>query len=226
MIHKETLLKAFHKYFMKYVTLTKGTLTTIDNSDTISFLCLFMSKDKKDLMGIYRYINYVCASLEEEDIYHELVIIFIELLNKFKFFPEVSFSFYITKYMRWAIKAWVMKIAQNPLTKTRALLSQPQEIQQGLEQIPGDTESTKLLFTIDLELPELNLGWVIDPSSRLFGKLTQYERFLLYLNFKEGLGVRQISERLGRAKDTIHTQISRALVKLKEEYRKGEKYGI
>jgi DNA-directed RNA polymerase specialized sigma24 family protein len=53
--------------------------------------------------------------------------------------------------------------------------------------------------------------------------LSRYERFLLYLNFKEGLGIRQISEKLGRAKDTVHMHIQQALQKLRNAYAEGEK---
>ena len=72
------------------------------------------------------------------------------------------------------------------------------------------------------ELPEMNMAWVANPSNTLFSVLTRYERFLIYLNYKEGLGVRQISERLGRAKDTIHSHLQQAIKKLIEQYERGE----
>lgn len=213
---KAALLRAFHKYFMKYVSLLKGTIGTIDNSDTMSFLALFLSglqKTPKDYVSIYKYIVYICRQLEEEDIYNQLVAIFIELLDKFEFYPEVSFSRYITKYMRWTIKAWIMEIARDPLTGPPYA-----EIEECIE---AEMRQNNVYY-INTELPKLDLAWVSDATSTLFSVLTTYERFLLYLNYKEGLGVRQISERLGRAKDTIHAHLQQALNKLRDQYKKGE----
>ncbi len=212
-IHRAGLLRAFHKYLMKYVSLLKGTIGSIDNSDTISFLALFLTgpKGPRDYLGIYRYIIHTCKQVEDVDIYNELVTMFILLLDKFEFYPEVSFSRYITKYMRWSIKAWIMDTARNPLNRS------PIEYEPYLE-TTGSEQSTN----INIELPNMDLAWVSNASSPLFSILTRYERFLLYLNYKEGLGVRQISERLGRAKDTIHAHLQQALQKLREHYKKGE----
>ena len=212
---KADLLRAFHKYFMKYVSLLKGTIGSIDNPDTMSFLALFLSgpgKSTKDYMGIYRYVRHVCKSQENEDIYNELVTIFLLLLDRFEFRPGVSFSRYITKYMRWSIKAWIMDMARNPLTKS------PVEYNNYLSTITDKV----LPVDIEIELPVIDLAWVSKTKSSLFSVLTTYERFLLYLSYKEELGIRQISERLGRAKDTIHSHLQQALRKLREQYQKGE----
>lgn len=212
--HRASLLRAFHKYFMKYVSLLKGTIGSIDNSDTISFLALFLSgpgKNTRDYMGIYRYVRHVCKSQENEDIYNELAAMFLSLLDKFEFRPEISFSRYITKYMRWSIKAWIMGMSRNPLTRTPIVYDNWLSL---INKIPPTD--------IEIELPVMDLAWVSETQSSLFSVLTTYERFLLYLSYKEELGVRQISERLGRAKDTIHSHLQRALQKLREQYLKGE----
>lgn len=213
--HREALLKAFHKYFMKYVSLLKGTIGNIDNSDTTSFLALFLAGKNKtsyNYLNIYRYVIHVCKQVEDVDVYNELVLIFISLLDKFKFYPEVSFSRYITKYMRWSIKAWIMEMAKNPLNRT------PLEYESYLEDNDVEVNSN----SVNIELPNMDLAWVSNASGSLFSVLSTYERFLLYLNFKEQLGIRQISERLGRAKDTIHTHLQQAIQKLRDQSKKGE----
>jgi len=212
---KGDLLKAFHKYFMKYVSLLKGTIGSIENGDTKLFLALFLAgstKHSNSYLGIYKYIVYVCKQFDDTDIYNELAAMFIALLDRFEFYPEVSFSRYITKYMRWSIKAWIMGLTHNPLSRS------PVEYGPYLEIFDSDSNENH----VDLELPNMDLSWVSGSTSPLFSILTRYERFLLYLNYKEGLGVRQISERLGRAKDTIHSHIQQALEKLREQYQKGE----
>jgi RNA polymerase sigma factor (sigma-70 family) len=213
-LHRAGLLKAFHKYFMKYVSLLKGTIGGIDSNDTMNFLSLFSSGEGRtstDYLGIYHWIARVCSQLDEEDIYNELVVIFIDLLDKFKFVPEVSFSRYITQYMRWSIKSWVMDMSKNPIGRSPAT-----------EEAVDLCQDNTTFQGPHVELPNLDLAWVFDTNSSLFSILTTYERFLLYLNFKEGLGVRQISERLGRAKDTIHSHIQQAIQKLRDNYEKGE----
>lgn len=203
-IHRQELLKAFHKYFMKYVSLLKGTIGSIESSDTRSFLALFAGDAG---INAHNFVIRTCKSLNEEDIYNSLVVMFLELLDKFEFYPEVSFSRYITKYMRWSIKAWIVDISHEPLYRL------PDEYNMTQRPEPEVDNS---------ELPSLDLSWVLDTTNSLLSPLTIYERFLLYLSFKEGLGVRQISERLGRAKDTIHTHIQQALTKLRNIYKKGE----
>ena len=216
------LLQAFHKYFMKYVSILKGTIGTINAPDTIAFLSLFRSKSQKQsksLYSVYRYVIRVCENLQEEEVYNQMVTIFLTLLDQFKFQPEVSFSHYITKYMRWSTKAWIMRMSSDPLTHSvhTDFLVDGQE---------GDKEhqsnrSEMQLKELDLELPEMNLAWVMDAGSSLFSILTKYERFLLYLSFKEGLGVRKISERLGRVKGTVNAHMRKIIIKLREHYQKG-----
>ena len=72
----------------------------------------------------------------------------------------------------------------------------------------------------------MGIQWILDPQNKLFSTISSYERFLLYLNFKEGLGVRQIAEKLGRAKNTIHTHITEALEKLRRAHERERKGGI
>lgn len=222
-IYRQKLLQAFHKYFMKYVALLKNKLVAIKGADTTTFLALFTSKQSKttySFMKTYRYIGFVCKHLEDEDIYNELCAMFIQLLDKFVFYENTSFARYITKYMRWAIKAWVMQMAKDPLSRA------PCELTDEHKSELYSQRPEKRSIDNGTQLPKLDLGWVSATSKTLFRVLSPYERFLIYLNYKEGLGVRQISERLGRAKDTIHTHIQQALQKLRDQYKKGETHGI
>jgi DNA-directed RNA polymerase specialized sigma24 family protein len=67
------------------------------------------------------------------------------------------------------------------------------------------------------DLPRMDLAWVENPKSRLFSSISTYERFLLYLSFKEGLSVRAIGEKLGRTKDMINRHIRWAITKLRRK---------
>lgn len=231
------LLKSFHDYFIKYVLLLKGELRSFNHSDTLEFLSLFLSghKPASDLLGIARYIARTCKLLEPGDIYNELCVIFIELLRRYKISHKgVGFTYYITKYMRWTVKDWLISMTREPLYKASSASN--------FEEATGS--NSKYIITMDgdalriyarnplqllssqeyhdprlneeyIQLPKLNLGWIKNPQSKFFATLDTYERFLLYLNYKEGLGVRQIGDKLGRTKDAINRHIQHTLGKLR-----------
>jgi hypothetical protein len=235
----QQLLKSFHNYFLKYVTLLKGTLSSYVNTDTAIFLSLFLEGRPKNLKSfkiIARQLSQICSSLEEDDTYNELVIMFIHLLNKFEFRGSTSFSHYVTKYMRWDIKQMIMKMFKNPINQNPVswelnkkgrhlqLKSNNFHNQQSLSKRYQKSFYTEDTYDngIYSELPKMDLSWVISPGTELFGILSEYERYLLYLNYKKNLGVRQISKKLGRAKDTIHNHIQHAMEKLRTHYKKGD----
>jgi len=232
------LLKSFHDYFIKYVLLLKGELRSFKHSDTLEFLSLFLSghKSASDLLGIARYIARTCKSLEPGDIYNELCIIFIELLRKYKISHKgVGFTYYITKYMRWTVKDWLVSMTREPLHKASSTGNFESNaggsslkytmIMDG-EALRVYSRNPLLLLSSqeyydprlseeNIQLPKLNLGWVKNPQSKFFATLDTYERFLLYLNYKEGLGVRQIGDKLGRTKDAINRHLQHTLGKLR-----------
>ena len=65
-------------------------------------------------------------------------------------------------------------------------------------------------------LSEMTLAWVQETDDPLFKDLTVYQRQLLYLSFKQGLGVEKIAKQLSRDKDTIHRHLSETLDWLKQ----------
>lgn len=234
------LLKTFHDYLLKYTLLLKGELEnirfTLKQSDTLEFLSLFLprqSKSAADLLGITRYVARICESLEARDVYNELCLIFIKLLQNYEVRENVGFTHYITKYMRWAIKDWIMGMSKEPLCRFTSSIEEDAKESNPEHIVTIDDNilrvyargSLRLLSSqefydprpndIRLQLPQLNLGWIRDPRNKFFATLKPYERFLLYLNYKEGLGVRQIGKRLGRTKDAINRHLQHILVKLR-----------
>jgi RNA polymerase sigma factor (sigma-70 family) len=202
---------------MKYVRLLKGEIShqgvCMRNTDTMEFLALFHSAPQKEQtrdwhIRTYNFISQVCQPLEEEDIYNELCVRFIELLDSYQVYEGTSFTRYLTKYLRWSIKRWVIEMARGL------------QVRGPYEAANMSTEEACEDQPDMIDLPEMNLQWIVDPQSKLFGVLSPYERFLLYLNFKEGLGVRQIGDRLGRMHHTINRHIRGAINKLQQEYQK------
>jgi DNA-directed RNA polymerase specialized sigma24 family protein len=122
--------------------------------------------------------------------------------------------------MRWYIKLWLRRTANNPLTSQFSSLSDA-AVQQEIDN--GDPSA--LLDIVESQesrivLPYLNLAWVVSPSCRAFRSLTVYERFLLYLKYRENLKLREISKRLGRDKMVILAHLNMALTKLRDTWDK------
>ena len=218
-INRNKLLRAYHKYFMKYVAILKGVTSALGGKDTVLFLALFNTpattrgrtlKAANRLM--HRKLVRTCNHLEPEEVYNELVSIFLALLEKFSFKPGVSFAHYITQYMRWDIKAWLLRVIQEPATYA---IHDP-TVYCGQLDIAEPITAQRLI-----DLPELNLAWVAKPDQPIFSVLTSYERFLLYLRYKEGLSLKQIGDKLGRTKDTINSHLDEILTKLRTLYQGG-----
>ncbi len=219
------LLRSFHKYFMKYVKLLKGEAShegsSIRNTDTMEFLALFQPGSEKAAshnwrLHTYNFISRICQRLEEGDIYNELCIRFIELLDNYIVYPGTSFTRYLTKHLRWSIKRWVVEMARGLQANIPLEAIDKSSTEENIFEYQ-DPESTG-----KLDLGVLDLHWIVKPESKLFGILSLYERFLLYLSFKKELGTRQIGNKLGRGKDTIHRHIREAISKLQNKYKKEE----
>lgn len=222
--HRDQLLRAYHKYFLKYVALLKGLTSDLRGKDTILFLGLFngYQGSNSSPMHIRNKITHkklirACYHLETEEIYNELVSIFLILLEKFSFRPKVSFAHYVTQYMRWDIKSWILKLTHEPTTYARHNKT-TSYIQTCLEY---EQEGMQTPYNITSDLQELNLAWVAKPTQSIFLSLSNYERFLIYLRFKEGLSLTQISKKLGHTKSTICTHYAKAIRKLQTIYHGG-----
>lgn len=226
---REELVRAFHPYFMKYVDLLKNR-TGINNSgktfgfsfktkDTISFWALFGSRNWD---WVKKSIFHVCEPMEDQEIYNELVCIFLVLLDKFTFYSKTSFAQYISQFMRWRIKKWLLTLwKQTSLTN--------QDLNQELLYIDNldsiltldspciqeQQETSGQEFKNNMLLPCMDLEWVSNCPTGIFAELSIHERFLLYLHFKENLNVREIQERLGKKKSIWALRLKEILEKLR-----------
>lgn len=214
------LLQSFHGYFLKYANLLKGQVENLSDRDTIKFLALFVpnptvhplygaskgtprqhEKSKRNYLNILSLLKRTCQGLSKEDIYNELCVLFIELLNSYEKRKGVSFTYYLTTYLKWGVQKWLAKLAKDPLNRNIVCY---QNFEESYEEDFSD-------------LQQLDLGWVIDPGPGIFSILSEYERFILYLRYKEGLGYLRISKHLARSPQTILIQLQAIYKKLKEQ---------
>ena len=188
--------------------------------DTMSFWALF----SKNLDWVKNCICHVCASMEDQEIYNELVCMFLELLDKFTFHSKTSFAQYISQYMRWKTKKWLLILwRQNSLAKESynnhsellyTDVSPDSMLTLNNSCIQEQQENSNQKFKNNMLLPCMDLEWVSNCSTGIFADLSIHERFLLYLHFKENLNVREIQERLGKKKSIWALRLKEIIEKL------------
>ena len=213
---RDTIIKQFHPLIHKYVRLIRGCKAkALINYDTIQFLALFrtgQSKTYSSAMGVIEYLGNLTQAMEESDIYNQIVLILLRALDKFKAQRGVnSLGFLITR-MRWEIKNWLtleVPEAYPPFSDNDImdlyLYSEGQNT--GLMQGNLDFNLEETQETEFTGLSEMTLAWIQETDDPLFRDLSTYQRQLLYLSFKEGLGVVKIAKRLSRDKDTIQRHL-------------------
>ena len=211
-----TLLKAWHKYFMKYVEILCGSKIDIRNRDTKEFLQLFLSTEDRNpysVVSIRNYVKTICNNLEPDDIYNQLCMIFMELLNDYQPQEGINFTRYLTKLFRWSVKSWLMEMASDPLSGVFTNIEIVEDI---LEHNTGQVQPTANDTIVNDGLGlELDLKWVFQEGEGMFSNLSSYERYLIYLNYKEEMSIRDMAKKFGRSKNTIHTHLKSALDKLR-----------
>ena len=131
--YRDAILDAFEGYFRKYVSLMhiKEKGVDINNNDTKNFLRMFMKKEERANQALYaenagsyvHMIRRILSSFTAEDIYHELIVIFLDLLEKYKPITykrknkkhRISFSHYIQVHMRYALTRWIYALNQDAI---------------------------------------------------------------------------------------------------------------
>lgn len=123
----ELLIKAFHGYLMKYLKLLTGSSFESGGKylpqDTKQFLRLFItggdmsSSQRAEAFrkAAERLPNMAKQSLmSADDIYNELVVIFLQLARKFN--PNIGgFTGYIQHHFKFAVKTRLFQIQNDPL---------------------------------------------------------------------------------------------------------------
>ena len=224
------LLRYFHGYFLKYVSLlVHGTISKDGKkvpSDTKRFLALFRLKGSKDetmsmgeMQSIADRIPNAFITMEADDVYNEVVTIFLELARKFN--PEIGgFTGYISHHFKYSLKGRMFQIqrdALNYIPLYEQTIEDNDFEDQGAddevaksfagakdffeeEEISNEFEdgyrdsNPQLLESIGLRT--LNYSFVSSPPDTLEDLLTKVQRRILVLHFCESLSFSQISKTL------------------------------
>lgn len=212
------LVRYFHGYLVKYVDLLcNGSISTDGkriSSDTKNFLCLFRSSEggKKPKLDIHEMnmianrIPNAFISMTPDDVYNEMVVLFLELARKYdpdKCTPSGNFLGYVTTHFKFSLKQRMMQVQRDALNyiplyeeniEDNDNLDLTDDEGSYLQESGYHDQSSRLLESIGLE--ELNHSFVSSPPQHLEHMLTRLQRKIMVLFFCEGLSFSQISKQL------------------------------
>jgi hypothetical protein len=191
---KSKLLESFDPYFNKYVyLLCSSSPVDINNKDTITFLRLFMNdEDRSSPSNIsiaskrtLGFLRGVFSDCEPQDIYDEMVCIFLEQLYRYhpmvttgKHIKErISFTHFLQVNTRYKVKNIALQRARDALYGTHNI-----EYHDEINGIPTIDPWNSNYNRIDYE-------WVWgDTSGDIFNQLDEYERYLIFLKYESPKG--------------------------------------
>lgn len=212
---QEQILKSFDSYLEKYVNLFSGIGVDIRNYDTRLFLAMFLTgrpKTPHTFNEQKQYIAHVLRDYSREDIKADLTLLFLNVLNKYRIVEGVNALHPLTKVFRWRMKDWFNRKARDIFTKVTYF-----------SDVDESFDSENLEPSSDFDEPdgfEIDIDWIACPSEDLYGKiygsLTPYERYLIYMVYKEGKSLSEIASYLDRDKDTVKKHLRDAFRHLRD----------
>jgi hypothetical protein len=206
------LIEYFHGYIMKYVELlTRGIIAKQGHripSDTRKFLGLFRPKESanirplaaKEMQTIAERIPNAFISMTADDIYNELVVLFLELASKFDS-SIGGFTGYIGCHFKYALKQRMFQVQRDALNYLNFFeeLLDTEELDEDIDSDPdhdfGDPETTLKLFDT-IGLSKLNHSFVSTPPLLLEKKLSKLQRKIIVMSCCENLSMNQIAQKL------------------------------
>jgi len=138
-------------------------------------------------------LNNICIDNELADIKQEFFLLYIQYENKFDQRPQKSsFKSYITRRVTWGIRDWLVQRSQvvNHYSYYYFIEEKPE-------------------FVLDLNF--LLHGTKIFPLSAL----SPYERYLIFLHFREEKSILEISRIVQHTRKTVQKRLDTALLKLR-----------
>lgn len=194
MTYRDCLLECFDGYFLKYVSILCHSNKSVNilNKDTKNFLRLFMSKEERtnsytyeDSVGsIIHKIRRAIRLFTPGDIYNELIIHFLELLERYKPISykrgnktsRISFAHYIQVNMRFRLCNWIIKKGKDIIT--------------GRDWVQYHDFLHESEYNYDNDPPGVGVGinlegWVWgEEAGEVFSELTEAERYLLWMKYE------------------------------------------
>jgi hypothetical protein len=230
MVYRDSLLDEFEGYFKKYVSMLFRAGGTVDilNKDTKNFLRLFMKDSDRANETSYfasagAYVHMIRRALmhfTKEDLYHEIIIHFLELLENYapitykrkEEHHRISFPHYIQVNIRYRLCRWIVKSSRDAVMGRRCL-----EYNDVLFDDKYACQDSGIGISPNIDLS----GWVWGKEATApFNELTEMERYLLWLRYEgdpsgKKLSKREISNITGYHAQTINDRLEKIKSKIK-----------
>ena len=226
--YREALIGEFDWYLRKYVNILykNGGTVDIENKDTKALIRMLMPRE--GLLGEKPYkssaslcihnIRRTMDSFDKEDIYHEIMVIFLAAAENYKPITykrknqkyRISFAHYIQVLIRCGIVNLIKSINKDILTGTPCL------------EYSDDIEGNHCTFPV-FNYPEVSLDdWVWGKEARFpFSGLEEAERYLLWLKYNSSpsgkeLTTKEVGDIVGFHERTIIYRLKKIKRKLKD----------
>lgn len=186
---KMKILQEFDPYFKKYSRLFCSSYPVdLNNKDTIKFLRLFMSQeDRTDDLTINsaakRVINFLRNTFKDytmTDIYDEVVCAFLKHLDRYKPMiadhkksrERISFTHFIQVNIRFELRSLVRSREKDALYCNQSVMY-------------DDSLFAVDAYNPDMDHANVDIRWVHGDNNGVFSKLTEMERYLIFLKYED-----------------------------------------
>ena len=160
--------------------------------------------NKQHLSVLYNSISYldIRQFVTKEDVEQELRYQWFLAIRSFqKTKPSVHIRTYLIRRSLWSLRDWARSLS---LIKTHDHF---------IDNIPDTTETTHYDFRLDLKF--LIHGTEFTPLA----SLTPYERYLIFLKFREDKSTLEIAEMVQKTYETVYEHINEIIAKVRSNER-------
>ena len=192
------IIESFHNYLTKYTELVKYGKVNLTQKDSFIFLSLFASK-VATASNKYEALRRVAARMpvtffdwEIEDIYNELVVVLLEVAQKYSNI-EVGFTYYLQTFFRYAVKQWITKKWHDAHIYCDAKLEMDAkdlinsmenfEIRMNYNRLPKDLLDLNYLEDFGLGKIEYSEKWIFSCNETPFSSMSISQRQIIYRRF-------------------------------------------
>lgn len=181
------LIKRFHSMFFKFLKLFILGEPDLRNKYQLAFLGLFMSNSSPRNTTSVRKIAYNCTIIfrpdSVDDVYNQLVTIFIQLLNAYNPDLTVGFVYYINTFFKYNLKRHIIGKYYNALDYQSINSSDIATDFVSIADKAGTAEEELSLITESTIESDIDTSIPLLDTTRLgvLKGLTNFERYVVYL---------------------------------------------
>jgi RNA polymerase sigma factor (sigma-70 family) len=231
----EMLIRYFHPFLCKYLSLLKDNKFDIKNKDSRNFVCSFLAEaDVRALLkkhwhsaetiakayNCIGYLNKVCEQYTSEDIYQELIVILLTLCKRYDIKKGKNFCGYVNNAFRYELSRKIKMITKDPIVFSASDNMNYNDLEY-IDNVSPFEENPKLYVNTPVLMEydnTLDIDWVNGITcSDSFYNLERMERLILKCTYQDGMTDIQISEMIGVHRHTIRNKRIKAIEKLKQE---------